>query len=162
RERLGLPSGRHAPAVLVGGNPPPGDRAVQVARRDHVQAVAKGEGLVLEIEAQLPLARRFVGSVALEAVLRQDRAHLPHVTDDPALRPRRTVRIFSSERVAPLREAPDNCQDRGRQRAGAPEPLGEDERLHCQTSLGRLYSPTNSVRPTTNRLPRTLSTWVQT
>ncbi len=76
RERLRLPFGRHPLAVVIGGNPLPGERALQVARCDHVLALAHGEGIVLQIEAKLSLAHGLVGPVALEAMLRQDRADL--------------------------------------------------------------------------------------
>ena len=48
-------------------------------------ALARGEGLVLQIEAKLALARGLVGPVALEAMLRQDRADLFQEVDGAIL-----------------------------------------------------------------------------
>ena len=85
RERLRLSFGRHPLVVVIGGDPLPGERALQVSRCDHVLALALGEGLVLQIEAKLSLARRLVGPVALEAMLRQDRADLFQEADGAIL-----------------------------------------------------------------------------
>jgi hypothetical protein len=81
RERLPLPFGRHPVVVIIGGDPLPGERALQVSRCDHVLALASGEGVVLQIEAKLSLAHRLVRPVASEAMLRQDRADLPQEAD---------------------------------------------------------------------------------
>lgn len=76
REWLYFSWGRHPFVVVVGRDPLPYQRVLQVSLGNHVLAVAVGEGFVLEIEAELSFACRLVGPVASEAMLSQDRADL--------------------------------------------------------------------------------------
>ena len=53
----------------------------RIAWDDRERPVQVGEGSRPEVEAEIGLALRFVGAVALEAVLREDRANVAEVVD---------------------------------------------------------------------------------
>ena len=64
---------RHPLDVVIGGDPLPRQRTLRVSRCDDVLALTLGEGFVLEIKAELCLARGLVGPVALGSMMAADR-----------------------------------------------------------------------------------------
>ena len=109
-------------------------------------ALAPGEGLVLEIEAKLSLARGLVGPVARKAMLRQDRADLFQKAHMAIPGDRFVSGLVVGESPAQAIHAESKAQNREHKRTRAHQPLTLDEDPHWEPSKVRSDSHGGSER----------------
>src|SRR5262249_22144527 len=127
RERFRLPPGGHPFVVVDGGGPLPGEGALRVPRREPGPGPRAREGLGPQVEAELPLPRRLIGAVALEAMLRQDRADVPQIADGAILGTGGASGPIIAEGAARRPPAGSGRQDGEQHRARAREPPASDK-----------------------------------
>src|SRR5438552_1272756 len=114
-------------------DPLPDERVGQAAARYDVLTVARGVRSVLQIEPQLPLARRRIRPMALETMLRQNGPDLFQIADGPYL-----VGLRSSGLVVPA-SAP-----RGKQRDYRRQAQGDADTCEARNVDGRTHGTSRS------------------